>query len=56
VAESRVRDLVGQNFPGSIVAACPRKLNGFQDVYLLERDDAPDRAGGRRLRNVEDTS
>jgi 2-polyprenyl-3-methyl-5-hydroxy-6-metoxy-1,4-benzoquinol methylase len=53
VAEGRVRDLVGRNFPGSIVAACPRKLNGYQDVYVLERDDAPDRAGGRRLRNIE---
>lgn len=53
VAEGPVRELVGQNFPGSIVAACPRKLNGFQDVYVLERDDARDRAGGRRLRNIE---
>jgi SAM-dependent methyltransferase len=53
VAEGRVRDLVGQNFPGSIVAACPRGLNGFQDVYVLERDAAPGRAGGRRLHEIE---
>jgi hypothetical protein len=44
VAEGPVRDLVAQHFPGSIVAACPRALNGFQDVYLLERDLPPDRA------------
>ena len=35
VAESAVRDLVGGHFPGSVVAACPRALNGFQDVYVL---------------------
>jgi methyltransferase family protein len=38
VADGPVRDLVGLYFPGSIVAACPRALNGFQDVYVLERD------------------
>jgi SAM-dependent methyltransferase len=47
VAEGAVRDLVGQHFPGPIVAACPRALNGFQDVYVLERDAAPGRARGR---------
>jgi cyclopropane fatty-acyl-phospholipid synthase-like methyltransferase len=40
VAEGPVRDLVGQHFPGSVVAACPRALNGFQDVYVLERTAA----------------
>lgn len=38
VAEGPVRDLVEQHFPGSIVGACPRALNGFQDVYVLKRD------------------
>lgn len=38
VAEGPVRDLVEQHFPGSVVAACPRALNGFQDVYVLERN------------------
>jgi SAM-dependent methyltransferase len=53
VAEGPVRDLVGQHFPGSIVAACPRALNGFQDVYVLERDAGPGRARGRRLHEIE---
>ena len=38
VADGRVRDLVGRHFPGRMVAACPRALNGFQDVYVVERD------------------
>ena len=38
VAEGPVRDLVRQHFPGRIIAACPRALNGFQEVYVLERD------------------
>ena len=38
VAEGPVRDLVGQHFPGSMVAACPRALSICQDVYVLERD------------------
>ncbi len=56
VAEGRVRDLVGQHFPGSIVAACPRALNGFQDVYVLKRDAAPDRARARRAHEIESAS
>jgi cyclopropane fatty-acyl-phospholipid synthase-like methyltransferase len=46
VAEGPVRDLVGEHFPGSIVAARPRALNGFQDVYVLKRDAAPGRVPG----------
>ena len=53
VAEGPVRDLVEQHFPGSIVAACPRALSIFQDVYVLERDAAPGRARGRRLHEIE---
>ena len=48
VAEGPVRDLVGQHFPGSLVAVCPRALNGFQDVYVLERDAGRARGPGRR--------
>lgn len=40
VAEDPVRDLAGQHFPGRVVAACPRALNDFQDVYVLERTAA----------------
>jgi hypothetical protein len=53
VAEGPVRDLVGQHFPGSIIAACPRALNGFQDVYVLRRDAGPGRARGRRLHEID---
>ena len=41
VAEDPVRELAGQHFPGRVVAACPRALNDFQDVYVLERTRRP---------------
>ena len=46
VAEGSVRELAEQHFPGSIVAACPRALNRFQDVYVLRRGAEPRRPPG----------
>jgi hypothetical protein len=37
VDEGFVRNAAAESFPGRFVASCPRALNGFQDVYLLQR-------------------
>ena len=39
VEEAYVRRAVAERFPGRLVAACPRALNGFQNVYVLRRGD-----------------
>jgi SAM-dependent methyltransferase len=40
VDDSFVRNAAADSFPGRFVAFCPRALNGFQDVYLLQRTSA----------------
>ncbi len=37
VDEGYVRRAAAEHFAGRLVASCPRALNGFQDVYLLQR-------------------
>jgi 2-polyprenyl-3-methyl-5-hydroxy-6-metoxy-1,4-benzoquinol methylase len=37
VDETFVKAATAESFPGRFVASCPRALNGFQDVYLLQR-------------------
>ena len=40
VDDDFVRRTADESFPGRLVAFCPRALNGFQDVYLLQRGAA----------------
>ncbi len=40
VDDGFVRRAAEESFPGRLVAFCPRALNGFQDVYLLQRGAA----------------
>jgi hypothetical protein len=40
VDDTFVRNAAADRFPGRLVAFCPRALNGFQDVYLLQRTSA----------------
>jgi hypothetical protein len=37
VDDTFVRNAAAERFPGRFVAFCPQALNGFQDVYLLQR-------------------
>jgi hypothetical protein len=41
VDEGFVRRAAAESFPGRFVAFCPRALNGFQDVYLLQGPPSP---------------
>jgi hypothetical protein len=38
VSEQFVQGAVSESFAGGFVKACPRALNGFQDVYVLQAD------------------
>jgi hypothetical protein len=40
VDDTFVTTAAAESFPGRFVAFCPRALNGFQDVYLLQRTAA----------------
>jgi len=40
VEDTFVTAAAAESFPGRLVAFCPRALNGFQDVYLLQRGPA----------------
>ena len=43
VTEKFVEQAVAANFAGRLLKSCPRALNGFQDVYVVQRSVAPPR-------------
>jgi hypothetical protein len=37
ITEEFVEGIISESFEGRLIKSCPRALNGFQDVFLLQR-------------------